>query len=111
MRRYIDADVAIDKVDCLFRDTERDKGNFMLRGYNHAVADCIAILKNLDVVEVVRCKECALWDRETIRQNSNDVAWWNEAECKKLAERDGWNEIDHFTDADFFCADGENVTE
>ena len=62
MSRYIDADTAIDKVDCLFRDTERDKGNFMLTGYNHAVADCIAILKNLDGVEVVRCKECKYWD-------------------------------------------------
>lgn len=85
MSRYIDSDVAIDKVDCLFRDTKRDKGNFMLIGYNHAVADCIAILKNLDaedkdMVEVVRCKDCS---RQCICYHS----------------------------ADYYCADGEKVTE
>lgn len=66
MSRYIDADAAIDKVDCLFRSTDRDKVNFMQIGYNHAVADCIAILKNLDTLEVVRCKDCVNFNKDQI---------------------------------------------
>ena len=65
------------------------------------------VTRTSEMRPVVRCKNCCYWDRDTIRQNSNDFGWWNEAECKKIAERDGWNEIDRYTSADFFCAYGE----
>ena len=60
-----------------------------------------------DVVEVVRCCKCIHWDRDTIRHQFNDFRDWNEAECLVLAERDGYNEINRYTEADEFCSKGE----
>lgn len=60
------------------------------------------------VGELVRCKDCRYWDRETIRQNSNDAGWWNEAVCLNFEKREkGWDDFDRYTDAEWFCADGE----
>ena len=57
--------------------------------------------------KVVRCKDCEYWDRETVRQNSNDFKWWNEAICKEHSLI-GVNEPhEMWVDADWFCADGE----
>ena len=57
--------------------------------------------------EIVRCCECAFWDRDTLRHQFNDFRDWNEAECKVLAERDGYNEINHYVEADDYCSRGE----
>jgi len=64
-------------------------------------------LNENDVVAVVRCNKCAYWDRDTIRYQCNDFRSWNEAECKMLAERDGYNEINRYTEADDYCSYGE----
>lgn len=61
----------------------------------------------VEYAPIVRCKDCGYWDRDTVRQNSNDVAWWNEAICKQHSLI-GCNEPHEvWTDADWFCADGE----
>ena len=59
-----------------------------------------------DVVAVVRCSKCVYWDRDTIRYQCNDFRSWNEAECKILAARDGYNEINRYTEADDYCSCG-----
>ena len=63
-------------------------------------------LPAVDAAPVVRCHKCIHWDRETVRQNSNDVGWWNEAICERHTF-DGLDRIEKWTDADWFCADGE----
>lgn len=60
----------------------------------------------VDAVPVVRCHKCIHWDRETVRQNSNDVGWWNEAICERHTF-DWLDRIEKWTEADWFCADGE----
>ncbi len=60
----------------------------------------------VDAAPVVRCKKCVHWLRDTLRQNSNDVAWWNEAVCDRHSY-DGLEIIKKWTSADFYCADGE----
>lgn len=63
------------------------------------------------VGEIVPCYKCCFWDRDTIRTNSNDVKWWNEAICKEHS-RLGVNEpFEFWTDAEWFCADGERRDE
>lgn len=64
-------------------------------------------LNNNDIVPVVRCAHCVYWDRDTIQRNSNDFRSWNEAECKLLAERDPYSEINRFTEGDDYCSRGE----
>lgn len=51
MARHIDADKAVEKMDCLFRLIPHGISAFMAIGYNHAVADCIAIIKNIITVD------------------------------------------------------------
>lgn len=57
--------------------------------------------------EIVRCHKCIHWDRDTVRQNSNDAGWWNEAVCEKYSD-EIWTA---WKDADWFCADAERRTE
>ena len=65
----------------------------------------------VEYAPVVRCKNCEYWDRETVRQNSNDFKWWNEAICKEHSLI-GVNEPhEMWVDADWFCADGERRSE
>ena len=61
----------------------------------------------VDAVEVVRCHKCVHWDEDTVRRNSNDATWWNEAVCCKYSD-DIW---EAWKDADWFCADGERKTD
>jgi len=57
--------------------------------------------------EIVRCHKCIHWDRDTVRQNSNDARWWNEAICERYS--DGiWAS---WKDADWYCADAERRTD
>ena len=71
----------------------------------------IEVLPDIEAVEVVRCCKCCYWDRDTIRYQHNDFRAWNEAECMVLAERDGYNEIDHYVEADDYCSRGERRTD
>lgn len=64
-----------------------------------------------DGERLTRCWQCLYWDRETLRHESNDFRDWNEAECKVLAERDGWNQIDRYTEAEDFCSRAERKEE
>lgn len=64
-------------------------------------------LNENDIVAVVRCAHCAYWDSDTFRYQHNDFRTWNECECKMLAERDGYNEINRYTEADDYCSYGE----
>ena len=57
--------------------------------------------------EIVRCHKCIYWNRDTVRQNSNDSGWWNEAVCKRYSD-EIWTS---WKDADWYCADAERRTE
>lgn len=57
--------------------------------------------------EVIRCHQCGYWDRDTLRHQGNDFRDWNEAECMVLAERDGYNEINRYVEADDYCSYAE----
>lgn len=48
--RLIDADALIEKTDCLFKDLNSTE-DYMGIGYNHGVADCMAIIKNISTIE------------------------------------------------------------
>lgn len=61
--------------------------------------------------EIVWCCKCGFWDRDTLRHQFNDFRDWNEAECKILAERDPYHEINRYTEADDFCSYAERRTE
>ena len=65
--------------------------------------EAVRNLPSVDSVEVVRCYKCIHWDKDTVRRNSNDATWWNEAVCRKYSD-DIW---DAWKEADWFCADGE----
>ena len=123
MPRYIDAD-ALKKELFYRKDSARewyetskakDDKECMVRADSAIAAfiECILTLKNMptvDAVEVVRCKDCGYWGRETVRQNSNDAGWWNEAICK-CHSIDGDEPHKMWTPADWFCADGERRTD
>lgn len=66
----------------------------------------IPIERRDGLVRVVRCKDCLYWQQNTVRQNSNDVGWWNEALCERHTIY-GNEPHEAWTDADWFCADGE----
>lgn len=61
--------------------------------------------------EIIRCHQCGFWDRDTLQHNFNDFRDWNEAECLVLAERDGYHEINRYTEADDFCSYAERREE
>lgn len=61
--------------------------------------------------EIIRCHQCGYWDRDTLQHNFNDFRDWNEAECLVLAERDGYHEINRYTEADDFCSRAERRTD
>ncbi len=61
--------------------------------------------------EIIRCHQCGFWDRDTLRHNFNDFREWNEAECLILAERDAYNEINRYTEADEYCSRAERRTD
>ena len=61
--------------------------------------------------EIIRCCKCGFWDRDTLRHQFNDFRDWNEAECKILAERDPYHEINRYTEADDYCSYAERREE
>lgn len=102
--RLIDADALMERLKeyCIDGD-EQVMQWYDIMGIDEAIDNAPTI----DAVPVVRCKDCKHWDKDTLRHNSNDVAEWDECECKMLANRDGWNEIDRYCCDIHFCADGE----
>lgn len=67
--------------------------------------------KKRDLVEVVRCKQCGFWNRDTLTHQKNDFRDWDEAECQLLGERDAYHEISWNTEADDYCSYGERRDE
>ena len=67
--------------------------------------------KENDIVAVTRCCKCVYWDRGTITHHFNDFRSWNEAICGQLAERDCYNDINQYTEADDYCSYGERREE
>ncbi len=66
-----------------------------------------AVYDRMPATEIVRCKDCKLWDKDTLVHQSNDFREWDEAECMVLAERDGYHEINRNTEESDFCSYGE----
>lgn len=101
MKEYIEREALIDEIniapvsmsicmnvdECKGRIYERER---LLRIINQATA--------ADVVPVVRCGECRIWDKHWIPNYSRD----NEHFCPFLGI---------VTHADWFCADGEKRAE
>lgn len=78
------------------------------REYHDKYQDAFDLaIEALSQPELVRCCKCAFWDRDTLRHQFNDFRDWNEAECKVLAERDGYNEINRYVEADDYCSRAE----
>lgn len=78
----------------------------MERGWMEKVMIPIKIERRDGLVRVVRCKDCLYWQQNTVRQNSNNAGWWNEALCERHTIY-GNEPHEAWTDADWFCADGE----
>ena len=97
--------VATEALEGVSRFVESEKNRDL---YKRAYEMAIKSLK--ESVSVVRCKDCCYWDRETVRQNSNDVSWWNEAVCRQHSV-DGNEPHEMWTDADWFCKGGERRSE
>lgn len=98
--RPIDADALTKKLQHLWNI--HDAVDFSNNGV-WDVLDELESAPTIDAVEVVRCYKCIHWDENTVRRNSNDATWWNEAVCRKYSD-DIW---ETWKDADWFCADGE----
>lgn len=82
--------------------------DMMIDQHGCPISDAVfALEKAMDALTFsnVKCCKCEFWDRETVRQNSNDVARWNEAICIKHSV-DGNEPHEFWTDADWYCADG-----
>lgn len=109
MADLIDRQAAIDALDEMMR---MDNAPSVI-DYNHGIADSIARIKYLPSVlpEIIHCHQCGFWDRDTLQHNFNDFRDWNEAECLVLAERDGYHEINRYTEADDFCSRAERRTD
>lgn len=86
----------------IFRTDDADK-------YKYIEDECRRMIGHemptVDAVPVVRCKDCAYWDRGTIRMIAGNPELIG-AICDKYHEN-GISE-DVWTAADHFCADGES---
>lgn len=105
MGRPIDADKTIEKLDCLFKETNVKCLDFMTIGYNHAVADSIAVVKGqpaIDTVEVVRCQDCT--HRPEGTGANHDLKFPDEV-CPCQCVDDFW--YSWKPNEDWFCASGE----
>ena len=99
--RLIDADAFKENIKCVC-----DAGGWLepvTTAIKEYICKQVDYQTTVDAVEVVRCHKCIHWDEDTVRRNSNDATWWNEAVCRKYSD-DIW---DAWKDADWFCADGE----
>ena len=97
MSRYIDADALIEDLDTV---------NPVYKEMIEWAKRVVKAQPTADVVKIVRCKDCAYWQQNTVRQNSNDAGWWNEALCERHTIY-GNEPHEAWVDADWFCADAE----
>ena len=103
--------------DCISKEyiTEHIKACWINGRPKHSPELC-EVLSWIDDVpsaqpEIVRCCKCSYWDRDSLRHQYNDFRDWNEAECKILAERDPYDEINRYTEADDYCSRAERRTD
>ena len=77
--------------------------------YPSELRDSIArtIVSAAESIDIVKCKECRRWNRDTIRHCENDFREWDEAECEALVGLDPYNEIDRTTEGEHYCSYGE----
>ena len=99
MKDPIDRQAAIEAVNSHFGFSVEEE-------YGSAVQEVINALPSAQP-EIVRCCKCSYWDRDSLRHQCNDFRDWNEAECKILAERDPYDEINRYTEADDYCSRAE----
>lgn len=87
-------------------DTPR---NLLVTGAATRQTEIIYILREMPSIqpEIVRCHKCIHWNRDTVRQNSNDAGRWNEAVCERHSD-EIWTA---WKDADWYCADAERRTD
>ena len=74
----ISRQAAIEKAEMLFKTLSKETVDMMGIGFNHAVADAIAILKNLPSAEpqIVHCAECKWWgDARSIAFPDNHICF------------------------------------
>lgn len=71
----------------------------------------IAIAKAIVEIEELRekkdhgvCRDCYHWNRDETDHIIDDGVEYDMADCACIAARDSWNEIDHRTEEDFYCA-------
>lgn len=81
-----------------------------LDDYRDLLVECFEVMPPAQP-EIVRCCKCSYWDRDSLRHQCNDFRDWNEAECKILAERDPYDEINRYTEADDYCSRAERRTD
>jgi hypothetical protein len=68
----------------------------------------LALLK--EQPEIVRCKDCQEWKRETIEHVLCEFGEEDTAECERMCRIDSWGELhdeDRRTGENWFCADGK----
>lgn len=82
MSRYVDADALIAKLKKYNPQTSKVK-----------IAQIV--VNNLPSIDIVRCKECAHWDKAI---NENGIEHFNFSKCIKGHYGNG---------LEFYCADGE----
>lgn len=109
MDDYISRQAAIDAAECIVEHHSITPYKTMAAAMDHLKR----ILNGLPSAqpEIIRCCKCGFWDRDTLRHQFNDFRDWNEAECKILAERDPYHEINRYTEADDFCSYAERRTD
>ena len=83
-----------------------------IQEYYEGLSCAVNILAGLPSAEpeIIRCCKCVYWQQDTVRQNSNDAGWWNEALCKKHTIY-GNEPHEAWVDADWYCADAERRTD
>ena len=94
MSRLIDADKMIEHLDlCL---AESDSSTLIVDATLAAIKHYVENAPTVDAVEVVRCKDCAYWDKI-----SGGFAFW----AGRCTRRDS------VTGCDYFCGSAERSTE
>lgn len=87
-----------------------------LRQRNHGLladfcGDAISLLKEQEVI--VRCKDCAKWDKSTMKHYEDVLSGSGDtAECRMFCDMDSWGEFTddmRRTDGNWFCGDGERA--
>ena len=93
------------------RYPDRDTDQYAV-GYADAINDVLKDIRYEPSAEpeIIRCCKCVYWQQDTVRQNSNDAGWWNEALCKKHTIY-GNEPHEAWVDADWYCADAERRTD